>query len=82
MAPISSTVAPGSPVSGSFVSTGQSQAFKPEAGGYVRLLVYGTMGGEGQPQTQAAVFSRYVWGGHNVRSAVAAPRWLRCFRLG
>ena len=41
-----------------------------------RLLVYGTMGGEGQPQTQAAVFSRYVWGGHNVRSAVAAPRWL------
>jgi gamma-glutamyltranspeptidase/glutathione hydrolase len=41
-----------------------------------RLLVYGTMGGEGQPQTQAAVFSRYVWGSHNVRSAVAAPRWL------
>ena len=41
-----------------------------------RLLVYGTMGGEGQPQTQAAVFSRYVWGGHNIRSAVAAPRWL------
>lgn len=41
-----------------------------------RLLVYGTMGGEGQPQTQAAVFARYVWGGHNVRSAVAAPRWL------
>ncbi len=41
-----------------------------------RLLVYGTMGGEGQPQTQAAVFSRYVWGGHHVRSAVAAPRWL------
>lgn len=41
-----------------------------------RLLVYGTMGGEGQPQTQAAVFSRYVWGGHDVRSAVAAPRWL------
>lgn len=41
-----------------------------------RLLVYGTMGGEGQPQTQAAVFSRYVWGGHDIRSAVAAPRWL------
>jgi gamma-glutamyltranspeptidase len=41
-----------------------------------RLLVYGTMGGEGQPQTQAAVFARYVWGGHDVRSAVAAPRWL------
>jgi gamma-glutamyltranspeptidase/glutathione hydrolase len=41
-----------------------------------RLLVYGTMGGEGQPQTQAAVFARYVWGGHHVRSAIAAPRWL------
>jgi gamma-glutamyltranspeptidase/glutathione hydrolase len=41
-----------------------------------RVLVYGTMGGEGQPQTQAAVFARIVWGGHNVRSAVAAPRWL------
>ncbi|MFG1432937.1 gamma-glutamyltransferase family protein [Xanthobacter sp. V2C-8] len=41
-----------------------------------RLLVYGTMGGEGQPQTQAAVFSRYVWGGHDIRAAVAAPRWL------
>jgi gamma-glutamyltranspeptidase/glutathione hydrolase len=41
-----------------------------------RLLVYGTMGGEGQPQTQAAVFARYMWGGHHVRSAVAAPRWL------
>jgi gamma-glutamyltranspeptidase len=41
-----------------------------------RLLVYGTMGGEGQPQTQAAIFSRYAWDGHNPRSAVAAPRWL------
>jgi gamma-glutamyltranspeptidase len=41
-----------------------------------RLLVYGTMGGEGQSQTQAAVFCRYVWGDWNVRSAVAAPRWL------
>lgn len=41
-----------------------------------RLLVYGTMGGEGQPQTQSAVFARVVWGGHDVRSAVAAPRWL------
>jgi gamma-glutamyltranspeptidase len=41
-----------------------------------RLLLYGTMGGEGQPQTQAAVFCRYVWGDWNARSAVAAPRWL------
>jgi gamma-glutamyltranspeptidase/glutathione hydrolase len=22
------------------------------------------------------VFSRFVWGGHHVRSAIAAPRWL------
>lgn len=41
-----------------------------------QLVVYGTMGGEGQPQTQAAVLSRLLCGGHNVRSAVAAPRWL------
>jgi gamma-glutamyltranspeptidase len=41
-----------------------------------RSMVYGTMGGEGQPQTQAALFARYAWGGHNIRSAVAAPRWL------
>ena len=41
-----------------------------------RLLVYGTMGGEGQPQTQAAVFARYLWSGHHLRSAIAAPRWL------
>ena len=41
-----------------------------------RLMVYGTMGGEGQPQTQSAVFSRYVWDGHHPRSAVASPRWL------
>ena len=25
-----------------------------------RTMVYGNMGGEGQPQTQAAVFSRYA----------------------
>lgn len=41
-----------------------------------RVMSYGTMGGEGQPQTQAAVFARYVWGAHNIRSAIAAPRWL------
>lgn len=41
-----------------------------------RVMSYGTMGGEGQPQTQAAIFSRYAWGGHNIRSAIAAPRWL------
>lgn len=41
-----------------------------------RLLTYGTMGGEGQPQTQAAVFSRYVMFGQDLQEAVTAPRWL------
>ena len=33
-----------------------------------RLMSYGTMGGEGQPQTQAAVFSRYVLHGQDLQS--------------
>ncbi len=41
-----------------------------------RLLVYGTMGGEGQPQTQAAVFTRHVRYGQDLQAAVTAPRWL------
>ncbi|MGJ3259154.1 MAG: gamma-glutamyltransferase family protein [Rhodospirillales bacterium] len=41
-----------------------------------RVLSYGTMGGEGQPQTQAAVFSRYVMFGQPLQAAVTAPRWL------
>lgn len=41
-----------------------------------RLLVYGTMGGDGQPQTQAAVFTRYVDYGKPLDQAIAAPRWL------
>jgi gamma-glutamyltranspeptidase len=41
-----------------------------------RLVVYGTMGGEGQPQTQAAVFARHVVFGHDVAAAIEAPRWL------
>lgn len=40
-----------------------------------RVLSYGTMGGEGQPQTQAAVFSRYRLGS-DLQAAVSAPRWL------
>ncbi len=40
-----------------------------------RVLSYGTMGGEGQPQTQAAVFSRYRLGS-DLQAAVTAPRWL------
>ncbi len=41
-----------------------------------RHMVYGTMGGEGQPQTQAAVFSRYAMFGEALQQAVTAPRWL------
>jgi gamma-glutamyltranspeptidase/glutathione hydrolase len=41
-----------------------------------RTMVYGTMGGDGQPQTQAAVFSRYVIFGQPLQTAVTAPRWL------
>ncbi|ANF59180.1 gamma-glutamyltransferase family protein [Halotalea alkalilenta] len=41
-----------------------------------RTLVYGTMGGDGQPQTQAAVYSRYAVFGQGLQQAVSAPRWL------
>ncbi len=41
-----------------------------------RTMVYGTMGGDGQPQTQAAVFNRYVHCGLGLQAAVTAPRWL------
>jgi len=41
-----------------------------------RLMAYGTMGGEGQPQTQAAVFARHVLFGQELQAAVTAPRWL------
>lgn len=41
-----------------------------------RTMVYGTMGGEGQPQTQAAVFSRYGLFDQPLQQAVTAPRWL------
>ncbi|MEW5420942.1 gamma-glutamyltransferase family protein [Amorphus sp. 3PC139-8] len=41
-----------------------------------RTLTYGTMGGEGQPQTQAAIFARYAWGGMGLQQAVTEPRWL------
>ncbi|GAB4194401.1 MAG: gamma-glutamyltransferase family protein [Thalassobaculales bacterium] len=41
-----------------------------------RLMVYGTMGGEGQPQTQAAIFWRHVVADQPLQQAVSAPRWL------
>jgi len=41
-----------------------------------RVMAYGTMGGEGQPQTQAAIFSRYANFGVPLQQAITAPRWL------
>ncbi len=41
-----------------------------------RVMAYGTMGGEGQPQTQAAIFSRYARYGVPLREAITRPRWL------
>jgi gamma-glutamyltranspeptidase/glutathione hydrolase len=41
-----------------------------------RTLAYGTMGGEGQPQTQAAIFTRHVGFGMDMQAAVTAPRWV------
>ena len=41
-----------------------------------RTMAYGTMGGEGQPQTQAALFSRYARFGVDLQQAISAPRWL------
>ncbi len=41
-----------------------------------RRVSYGTMGGEGQPQTQAALFSRYVYQNYPLDKAIAAGRWL------
>jgi oxamate amidohydrolase len=41
-----------------------------------RIVVYGTMGGDGQPQSQAAVFTRYATFGMPPQAAVSAPRWL------
>ena len=41
-----------------------------------RVMVYGNMGGDGQPQSQSAVFTRAAVMGLNPQDAVAAPRWL------
>ena len=41
-----------------------------------RTMAYGTMGGEGQPQTQAALFTRYARYGIDLQAAISAPRWL------
>ena len=39
-------------------------------------FVYGTMGGEGQPQTQAAMVTRRLHRGLGAQATVEAPRWL------
>jgi gamma-glutamyltranspeptidase/glutathione hydrolase len=41
-----------------------------------RTMVYGNMGGDGQPQTQSAVFTRYAVFGMSPQQAITAPRWL------
>jgi gamma-glutamyltranspeptidase len=39
-------------------------------------LVYGTMGGDGQPQTQATIFNRVMRYGDHPQQAIERPRWL------
>jgi gamma-glutamyltranspeptidase/glutathione hydrolase len=39
-------------------------------------MAYGTMGGDGQPQTQAMLFARHVLHRQPLESAIDAPRWL------
>jgi gamma-glutamyltranspeptidase/glutathione hydrolase len=41
-----------------------------------RVMAYGTMGGDGQPQTQGMVFSRYALFRKSLPEAIDAPRWL------
>jgi gamma-glutamyltranspeptidase/glutathione hydrolase len=41
-----------------------------------RIMAYGTMGGDGQPQTQAAVFTRHAIYRVPLADALARPRWL------
>jgi gamma-glutamyltranspeptidase/glutathione hydrolase len=41
-----------------------------------RIMAYGTMGGDGQPQTQSAVFTRHVLYRQPLAEAIDRPRWL------
>ncbi|HSI39848.1 MAG TPA: gamma-glutamyltransferase [Xanthobacteraceae bacterium] len=41
-----------------------------------RIVAFGTMGGEGQPQTMAALFTRYVRFGQPLGEALDRPRWV------
>ena len=40
------------------------------------VLAYGTMGGEGQPQTQALFYTRHVQFGQGLQQAITAPRFV------
>ena len=39
-------------------------------------MLFGSMGGEGQPQTQCAMLTRVIDFGYNIQQAIEAPRWL------
>ena len=41
-----------------------------------RVMSYGAMGGDGQPQFQAELFTRHVLFGQTLHEAIDAPRWL------
>ncbi len=41
-----------------------------------RIMAYGTMGGDGQPQNQAALFTRHVLYRQELADAIDRPRWL------
>ena len=41
-----------------------------------RILAYGCMGGDGQPQTQGAVFTRHVQFRESLAEAIDRPRWV------
>jgi oxamate amidohydrolase len=41
-----------------------------------RIMAYGAMGGDGQPQTQSAVFTRHVLYRQSLAAAIDRPRWL------
>jgi len=41
-----------------------------------KRMSYGTMGGEGQPQTQAALFARHIYHNQPIAKAIGLGRWL------
>lgn len=41
-----------------------------------RHMVLGTMGGDGQPQTQSCMFTRYAYLGRPLQAAITEPRWV------